>query len=307
MKAATPATLVFFVLTALALPRAQEPSGPPSFRSASSELVVLPVTVTDKRGRFVSDVPRDRFSVFDNGRPQPLALFTNEDTPVTIGLVVDNSGSVGPKLGEIVAAALAFARASNPDDELFALEFNDDVNDAIPGSRISAKDFGILQTALSALRPDGRTALYDALLAGLGRMAEGTRPRRILVLISDGGDNASQGTLEQVLDRAHASDVIIYTIGIFDPHGRDTNPGVLKSIAKATGGKRFLPRTPGELIADCQLIAREIRSGYTIGYEPPDRDGRYHRVRVEVDRGDGPKLEVRTRPGYVAAGPEITP
>ena len=303
MKTLATAILVF---TTLALSRAQQaPAHQPSFRSTSTELVVLPVIVTDNRGGFIADLPRERFTVFDNGRPQEVALFTSEDTPVTVGLIVDNSGSIGPKLGEIVASAVAFARASHPDDEIFALEFNDDVGDAMPGQRLLAGDLTDLETSLSALRPEGRTALYDALIAGLDRVSEGTRPRRVLILISDGGDNASASTLKQVLERARASDVTIYTIGLFDRDDPDANPGVLEEIADATGGRRFLPKSPGVLLADCERIAREIRSGYTIGYVPPDRDGQFHRVRVDVDRGDGPKLNIRTRPGYFAA-PEET-
>jgi Ca-activated chloride channel family protein len=294
---------LLLVVAALPALRAQQPSAdPPSFRTASTELVVLPVTVTDKRGAFVPDLPRDRFAVYDNGRRQDVALFTSEDTPVTVGLVLDNSGSMRGKLGEVVAAALAFARASNPDDELFTLEFSDDVKDALPGRRLFANDVTELQIALTALVPAGRTALYDALVAGLDRVREGTRARRVLVLISDGGDNASAATLREVLARARASNVTIYTIGVFEPDDPDTNARVLKSIAETTGGERFLPQSAGPLLSDCQRIAREIRSGYTIGYAPPDRDGTFHRVRVQVDAADGRKLNVRTRPGYFAAG-----
>jgi VWFA-related protein len=299
--AGTSALLI--VVAALPVLRAQQtPADQPSFRSASSELVVLPVTISDKHGRLVSDLPRDRFAVYDNGRRQDVALFSNEDTPVTVGLVLDNSGSMRGKLGEVVAAALAFARASNPEDELFTLEFSDDVKDALPGHRLFANDLTGLRTALTALVPGGRTALYDALIAGLDRLAEGTRPRRVLVLISDGGDNASAATLHEVLARARTSNVTIYTIGVFDRDDPDANAGVLKSIAATTGGERFLPQSAGPLLSDCQRIAREIRSGYTIGYVPPDRDGAFHRVRVRVDAADGQKLNVRTRPGYFAAG-----
>jgi Ca-activated chloride channel homolog len=293
---------IIIVLAALPALHAQQPSADrPSFHTSSSELVVLPVTVTDRHGRFISDLPRDRFTLFDNARRQEMTLFTNEDTPVSVGLVVDNSSSMRHKLGEVVAAALAFARHSNPDDELFTLEFNDGVTDALPGRQLRADDLTALERVLTALVPEGRTALYDALIAGLDRLAAGTRPRRVLVLISDGGDNASTATLDQVLARARASNVTIYTIGVFDGDDPDANPGVLKSIAHATGGERFLPRSAGPLLTDCELIAREIRSGYTIGYVPPDRDGAYHRVRVEITSADGPKLKIRTRPGYFAA------
>jgi Ca-activated chloride channel family protein len=305
-----PSVIATYLLTAsaLAMPRAQNPSADqPSFRTASSELVVLPVTVADKQGRFMADLPADRFSVFDNGRRQDVTLFSGIDTPVTVGLVLDNSGSMRGKLGEVVAAALAFARASNPEDELFALEFNDDVKDALPERRILASDATALERAMMALVPDGRTAMYDALIAGLDRVNQGTRGRRALVLLSDGGDNASTATLDQVLARARKSNVTIYTIGLFTPEDRDTNPGVLKSIAHTTGGERFLPKSAGPLLGDVQRIARELRSGYTLGYEPPDRDGTYHRVRVEVSQLDGPKLVVRTRPGYFAPGGQTQP
>jgi Ca-activated chloride channel homolog len=295
--------IIAALLIAIApLVRAQEIAAPtPSFRSPSTELVVLPVTVTEKDGRLISDLPQDRFTVYDNGRPQQIALFSNEDTPVTVGLIVDNSGSMGPKLGEVVAAALAFAAVSNPHDELFTLEFNDDVADANPGRRLMADDVASLRTSLGAMVPEGRTALYDALIAGLDRLENGSAARRVLIVLSDGGDNASRTTLDQVLKRARASNVTIYTIGLFDQSDDDSNPGVLKAIARTTGGERFLPRSPGPLLTDCEHIAREIRSGYTIGYAPPDRDGQYHRVRVEVDRGRGPKITARTRPGYFAA------
>lgn len=307
MRPSATATALVVAIT-LAFSRAQHSSADqPGFRTSSSELVVLPVTVIDKQGRFVADLAGDRFTVYDNGRHQDVRLFTNEDTPVTVGLVLDNSGSMRGKLGEVVAAALAFARASNPDDELFAIEFNDDVKDALPEHRILAQDRSALERAMMALIPDGRTALYDALITGLDRVDEGTRGRRALVLISDGGDNASRSTLDQVLARARKSNVTIYTIGLFTPEDRDTNPGVLKSIARTTGGERFLPKSAGPLLADVQRIAREIRSGYTLGYEPPDRDGAYHRVRVKVNQRDGPKLTVRTRPGYFAPGAQTRP
>jgi Ca-activated chloride channel family protein len=280
-----------------ALPAPQEP-----FRATSSELVVLPVVVSDRPDHYVADLAREQFAVFDNGRPVSIEFFSAEDTPVTIGLVVDASSSMRRKIGEVIAAAAAFARASNPNDELFAMYFNDDVHDAVPDQKfLLAADLGGLNRALGSLVAEGRTSLYDALIQALDRLAEGSRPRKVLVLVSDGGDNASRATLDRVLARARASNAAIYTIGLFEDLDLDKNPRVLKTIANATGGERYLPRSAGPLLVACQHIAREIRSGYTIGYVPPDRDGAFHRVRVDVSAPERGKLTVRTRPGYFAS------
>jgi Ca-activated chloride channel family protein len=272
----------------------------PSFRSVSGEVVVLPVVVTDKDGRFVPGLTADRFAVFDNNRRQPVTLFSAEDTPVSLALVIDDSGSMSAKLPEVIAAATSFVEQSNPEDEVFAIEFNDSVRDALGGARLAASDSAALQAALRTLRPAGRTALYDALMTSLARLNKTTLTRKVLLLISDGGDNASAASLDQVLERARESDVTIYTIGLFDPGAPDSNGGVLKRLASTTGGERFLPRSPGVLIQTCRQIAREIRSGYTIGFEPPARDAQYHQVRVQIDGRDAGRMKVRTRPGYFA-------
>lgn len=275
----------------------------PLFSAGSAELVVLPVAVTRGDGQFVSGLTQDRFAVYDNGRKQPIELFTSADTPVTLGLVIDDSSSMGPKLGQVVAAALALARSSNPDDQVFAIDFNDRVMDII-SRPLYAHDVQGLNAALSRLVPEGRTALYDAVLMALNReIDESTTARKVLVVISDGGDNASRAKLDQVLKRAREANVTIYTIGLFDDGDRDSNPGVLKKLAVETGGERFLPRSPGPLLQDVEHIAREIRSGYTIGYAPPDHDGQYHRLRVAIDIPDSKHLSVRTRPGYFAPPP----
>jgi len=271
----------------------------PSFRSGSSELVVLPVVVTDKQGRYLSELRQDQFQVFDNSRPMEITLFSREDTPVTVGLILDASSSMRAKIGELVAASVAFAKSSNPNDELFAIRFNDDAREAVTGRRfLLAADLQDLHTAIARLVPEGRTALYDALIAGLDHVDEGTRPRKVLVVISDGGDNASRATLDRVLARARQSNVAIYTIGIYADDDPDKNPGALKSLARTTGGERYLPRSAGELMQTCQRIAHDIRSGYTIGYVPPARDGLFHRVRVAVEPSRG--ITIRTRPGYFA-------
>jgi Ca-activated chloride channel family protein len=283
--------------------RHQNPQDPPAFKGGASDVVVVPVTVTDKEGRLIPDLQRDAFAVYDNDRRQEIAFFAHEDTPVSVALVIDSSGSMRPKVGEVIAATLAFARASHPEDELLVIEFNERVRDALGGRRLSAGDAAELETTLHALRPDGQTALYNALLDGLDHLEHASRSRRVMVLVSDGGDNASSTTFDEVLARARRSDVTIYTIGLFEDGGHDTNPGVLKRLAAATGGARFLPRSPGYLLQACEQIAREIRTSYTLGYVATERDGAYHRLKVVL--GPGARGNVRTRPGYFA-GPGST-
>ena len=273
------------------------------FHSASAELVVLPVVVTDKHGGFVTDLSKDAFTVFDNGRQMPIEIFSNEDTPVAVGLVVDASGSMRSKIGEVIAAAMSFVRLSNPDDELFAVRFNDDVRTITDaGVPMKLEDGNTVRQALMSIRPDGRTALYDGLIDALDRLDRAPRARKVLILISDGGDNASTATRAAVLARARHSNAAIYAIGLFDDHDPDRNPRLLKELARDTGGERYLPASAGPLISACERIAREVRAGYTIGYAPPDRDGAFHRIRVEVKTPDTRRIEVRTRPGYFAAG-----
>jgi len=274
------------------------------FRSAPSDLVVLSANVLDKDGGFVEGLEGDRFAIYDDGRRQPIHLFSREDTPVSVGIIIDSSASMRSKIGEVVAATLAFAKSSHPEDELFALSFNDRVQEPQRTSTdqgfLLASDLSALEQAVSSLRPEGRTALYDAVMAGLDLLQQGTRSRKVLIVVSDGGDNTSRATLDQVLERVRRSDATIYTIGLFDPDDPDANPGVLKSLAQATGGERYLPRSASPLLLACERIARDIRSGYTIAFEPSKHDGRYHEIRVKIDRASGRSLAVRARPGYVA-------
>jgi Ca-activated chloride channel homolog len=274
----------------------------PVFHTAPSELVVLPVTVTDRSGRLVADLTADRFAVLDNGRRQAISLFTGEDTPVSVAVVIDDSGSMRGRMGQVIAATLGFARSSNPDDEIFVIEFNERVRDALGGRALTASDTADLSAALHTLRPDGRSAVFDALMDGLDHLERAARVRRVLILVSDGGDNASTATLAQVLARARHDNVTIYTIGLLDGYDRDANPSVLKELASTTGGERFMPESPGKLMQACLRIAREIRSGYTLGFVPPERDGGFHRVQVTVEGPDARSLVLRTRPGYFAAG-----
>jgi VWFA-related protein len=273
----------------------------PTFRGVAGDLVVLPVTVTDTRGGLVADLTADRFVVYDKGRRQEILFFSNHQAPVSVAWVIDNSMSMRSRIQQVIAATMRFARLSRPDDELAVFEFNDEVRDLFRGRAGRAEDALDLEAGLLGLLPTGRTALYDALMSGLSRLDQTSRLRKALVLVSDGADNASQATLEDVLDRARRSEVTIYTIGLFDRNDPDANSGVLRNLATMTGGLRFLPRSPGPMLAAIEQIAREIRNAYTVSFVPPERDGAYHPVKVEIAGRDRRQFTVRTRPGYTAS------
>jgi len=268
--------------------------------SVNVGLVVLPVVVTDRKGKAVSGLEAESFHVFDDGRPQQIALFESEDVPVTVGLVIDNSGSMRNKLPEVIAAAEEFAKSSNPHDEMFVVNFNQTVSMGLPEGVPFTSDVNQLTGAVSQNRASGNTALYDGLAAALHHMKAGTASRKALIVISDGGDNASQLSLQQLLARAQASNVQIYTLGVFDDMFAGKDMGVLKRLARVTGGKAYFPDSPSQITGVCQQIAQDLRHQYTIGYRPSDTNlgGIYHSIRVTARRtGDG-WLRVHTRTSY---------
>jgi len=271
--------------------------------STGTDLVVLHATVKDRRGAYVSGLPKEAFSVLEGAQPQTISLFTSDDAPVTVGLLVDNSGSMQPHRDRVIAAATAFAESSNPQDELFALAFDEDVRAALPMSAPFTSDIRTLREALThALSTRGRTALFDAITTGLNYLRQGHQERKVLVLVSDGGDNASRTTFADVMRRTQSSNVLIYTVGLMDPIERDSNPRVLKRIAEASGGEAFMPRDVQQITDVLRHIARDIRHTYTIGYvsSNPVRDGRFRTVRLAVQPPDGRRVIVRTRGGYLA-------
>ena len=285
------------------------PAAPAQVREAQvplirvhTDFVVLHVAVLDNKSRFAPGLPEDRFKVSEDGVPQAIRLFSNEDRPAAIGLVIDNSGSMHNKRADVILAALAFARASNPLDEYFVVHFNERVWMGLPDGMPFASDPGMLTKALAQATARGRTALYDAVDRGLDHLRQAQNPHRVLVVVSDGGDNASAIGLQQLLQRVQQTDVVIYTIGLFDEYARDRNPRVLKELAAATGGEAFLPGGIDGAAAILQRIARDIRSIYLIGYESTNttRDGKYRQVRVNLQSAGGEKLKVRARAGYVA-------
>jgi VWFA-related protein len=208
----------------------------------------------------------------------------------------------------VIAAATAFAEASNSDDEVFALAFNEQVRAALPASMPFTSDARVFRAALAgAMGAQGRTAMYDAISNGLSYIAKGHHPRRVLVVVGDGGDNASTKTFDHVLREAQASNAAIYTVGIIDPLEREANPGLLKRLAQATGGEAFFPRHVDDVDDVLRTIADDIRHSYTLGYVSSNstRDGQFRRLRVVVDDPARRSLRVRTRDGYRAAGPPV--
>jgi VWFA-related protein len=264
--------------------------------------VVLHATVQDHKNVLVSGLGREAFRVYEDGVLQEIRHFSHEDVPVTVGLVVDNSGSMRTKRQHVIAAAVAFARSSNPQDQIFVVNFNEKVSFGLPSNVPFTDNVAQLQAALSRIDADGETALYDAVAASLERLEKGSRDKKVLVVISDGGDNASKHSLGQIRAMAGHPGAIIYTIGIFDEQDGDRNPHVLRQLAKETGGEAFLPESVDEVVPICERIARDIRNQYTIAYVPTNRkqDGSYRNIRVLANAAGHARLSIRTRAGYYA-------
>lgn len=278
---------------------------PESYRlSVDVNLVVLHATVRDRQGRFVGDLGAQDFEVYEDGVPQHIRLFRHEDIPVTIGLVVDHSGSMRPKLRDVTTAARSFVQFSNPEDEMFVVNFNETVSMGLPNTIRFSNSSAELGSAIWRSPAYGETALYDAMVMALERLQEGRRDKKVLLVISDGGDNASTHTLAQVTGIAERSSAIIYAVGVFDEGDLDRNLRVLHRLVQATGGEAFFPQGLGEVVGICERIAREIRNQYTIGYVPTAaaRSGAYRTVRVAARATGHGRLFVRTRTGYITKG-----
>ena len=283
-------------LLAAALAVLQQPA---PFRG-ETRLVVLEATVKNNRGQPVTDLPRDAFTILENGKRQPIVLFGSDDVPVSLGLLIDNSGSMRTRRAKVEAAALDFARASNPQDEMFVLNFADKSRIDVPFTG----DARVLEAGIGRVDSIGGTAMRDAIAAGeeyLTRYAH--RDRKVLVVITDGNDNASVTALESIRTTAEQHDIVVYAVGLLgdqDPHAGRLHHDVTQ-LTEATGGLAYFPMSV-EQIRDVALeMARQIRMQYTIGYTPLNQslDGSYRRIRVTV-KGQEP-LTVRTRTGYRAS------
>jgi Ca-activated chloride channel family protein len=271
--------------------------------AVSANLVQLPVTVTDARGTFVSGLKSEDFHVFEDGQLQKLTVFEQGDTPVTVGLIVDHSRSMGGKMPDVVTAVSSFARSSNPRDEMFVVDFNDDVSVELMRGKVFSNDAKELEEALRAVSARGRTALYDAVSEGLRHLRYGHLEKKALIIVSDGGDNASHLKYSQVLAQARQSQSLIYSIALVGSGDGEENPGLLRRLCKDTGGIAYFPRE-GESVAIVSTeIARDLRQQYTLGYVPQNlkHADAFRKIEVKITaRGHG-RLRVRTRQGYSPA------
>jgi Ca-activated chloride channel homolog len=279
----------------------------PTF-SSESELVVLHVAVRDKKGGYVGGLGKDAFRVSENQQPQDISFFNSDDTPVTVGLLIDSSGSMAPNRDMVIAASMAFSRAMNPQDEFFVLGFNEEIHSPLPPQSPFTSHEPTLRVALvQALKARGQTAIYNAVDAGLGYVSKGGFERKVLVIVSDGGDNASAIGRGQVLASAQASNAVIYTIALVDPLDPDADPGFLSQLSALTGGVAFRPKGVQDIEAIFQRVARDIRNMYTLGYVPTVRSTKeeLRRVGVDVRLPSGQKLPARTRRAYLASADEV--
>ena len=274
----------------------------------SANLVLLPVKVTDARGTFVAGLKLQDFLVYEDGQLQKPTVFEEGDIPVTVGLIVDHSRSMAAKIPDVVAAVTSFAHSSNPQDEMFVVDFNDDVSVELMGGKAFSNDAQELEQALRAVSARGRTALYDAVSAGLQHLQSGHMEKKALVIISDGGDNASHLKYSQVLTQARQSRSLIYSIALVGSAEGEENPALLRRLCKDTGGIAYFPREGEPVAMVSKEIARDLREQYTIGYTPQDvkRDA-FRKIEVKVTAPTHGRLHVRTRQGYSPAAAEQPP
>jgi VWFA-related protein len=270
--------------------------------SAHADLVAVHALV-ENDGKLVAGLTAENFTVYEDNVRQPVSVFGSQDEPVTAGILIDNSSSMALARDRVIAAGLHFARLSNPRDELFVLHFNEHVTFGLPPDTSFTGHLMTLWQALLRMTALGKTALYDALSAGLDHLKTGSQQTRVLVLVSDGGDNASRRTRREVLDRVRRTDVVIFSVAVIDEYNRDANPGVLKELATSTGGRVWTPRRVDDVHAAFEELAKDIRSGYSLGYVStnPEQNGAYRKIRVVARDAKGRKLSVRARAGYIAA------
>jgi len=290
-------------------PQKPQQSPPGATLKKDVDLVVLHATVEDAKGQFVPDLKQDSFKVFEDKVEQRISVFAREDIPVSMGLVIDNSGSMREKRSQVNSAALTFVKTSNPQDEVFVVNFNDDYY--LDLDRDFTSDPKELQEALERIDSRGSTALYDAVVGSLDHLKKAHKDKKVLLVITDGDDDASRKSFEYTIKAAQQSNVLIYAVGVFSEYDQShdkrmvrKSKKVLTELAESTGGAAYFPNTLDEVQPICTMIAHDIRNQYTLGYYPTntDKNGTFRAVQVLVNAKGRGKLSVRTRTGYFAKG-----
>ncbi|HEY0376874.1 MAG TPA: VWA domain-containing protein [Pyrinomonadaceae bacterium] len=270
----------------------------------NTDLISFNVTVTDKSGRHISGLPQSAFTIFDEKRPQEISFFGEDDSPISVGVVFDLTASMtGGKVRHAREALAHFIETSHKDDEYDLVTLRG--GEALL-SLDRTHDSEAVTAALTGVAPRGATALYDGCYAALNNVLRGTYPRRAILLISDGRDNNSRHTFDELRRLVKESDVVIYTIGIPDEdseHARLYGEDILEDLADISGGRFFQPHSGEEMYSAFERIALELRRQYAIGYKPANftTDGKWHRVKVKIAPPPGsPRLSIRHRDGYYA-------
>jgi len=276
--------------------------------SVDVQLVQLPVSVLDKDGHPVNGLRKEDFQIFEDGAQQEITSFTHEDVPTSVGLVIDNSGSMHNKRERVNSAALNFVRESNPDDETFIVNFDDEAY----LEHDFTNNIDDLIGVLSSLDTRGETALYDAVYLSAAHLDDGKKDRKALLVITDGEDNASKYSREKVLSKLRQSKVTVYAIGLLEENDARTSFGkssskkakeALEQFAQATGGRAYFPKSIDEIGPLCRRVAHDLRNQYTIGYTPSNKklDGTWRSITVRVNpSGLVPKVTVSAKEGYYA-------
>ncbi len=268
-----------------------------------TQLVLIPVTVTDPMNRFVTGLESEHFRIVEANKEQDIIHFASEDSPLSVGMVFDSSGSMGNKLQKSREAAAQFFKTANPEDEFFLVQFNDRPT----LTQAFTHETGDIQSRLTFTQAKGRTALLDAIYLALSEMKKAKNPRKALLVISDGADNSSRYTTTEIRNLVKEADVQIYTVGIFDAYSSTAEemrgPGLLNEVSQQTGGRSYTINSVNELPDVAAKIGIQLRNQYVIGYAPTNttRDGKYRKVKVELVQPRGlPKLKAYWRPGYYA-------
>jgi len=268
--------------------------------TVGTRLVVLPISVSDKSGKLITDLQQKAFKVFENGVEQPIKLFKREDVPVSLGIIIDNSGSMREKRQKVETASLDLVKASNPQDEVFIVNFNDDAFLDVEFT----SDIKKMEEGVARIDSRGGTAMRDAINKSIDYLIEkGKRQKKVLLVITDGNDNASRISLEKLVTRAQQSEVLLYAIGLLnEEEHREAKIAkrALDSLSRESGGLAFYPKSVAEVDELTLQVAHELRNQYTIAYSPTvqQMDGSFRQIKVTVN-GPGRPL-VRTRTGYYA-------